>query len=68
MSKACYDYELFGRKDEQFPVFCSVVVEAVTYHYGVLAMITARARKTSVENEHLCNYDYFCDYPVLFTF
>ena len=28
-------------------------------------MITARERKTSLENEHLCNYDY---YPVLFTF
>ena len=26
-------------------------------------MITARAKKTSVENEHLCNYDYFAIIP-----
>ena len=63
MSKACYYCELFARKDEQFPVFCSVGVEAVTYHYGVLTMITARTRKTSLENEHLRNYDYFAIIP-----
>ena len=26
-------------------------------------MITARAKKTSLENEHLCNYDYFAIIP-----
>lgn len=26
-------------------------------------MITARAKKTSLENENLCNYDYFAIIP-----
>ena len=37
------------------------------YHYGVLAMMTGTARKTSHENKHLRNCDYFA-IPILFAF
>ena len=31
-------------------------------------MMTATATKMSLENKHLHNCEYFCDYPILFAF